>query len=405
MSVRKLLLLFILIFSGHLLSANSFRIIGYLPTYRFSSFELLEVEKLTHLNLAFAQASYDGKLILSGDFQRIIKRSKEKNPDIKVLVSLAGGGISGKTFANWKRNMSPDRKSQFIHHIIEFVRINHFDGVDVDLEWGNVTKEYPGFITELSDSLRFYKYEISAAFPAMKLYSVLDKEQLNCFDYINIMAYDNSGPWQPNVVRQHSSFELAVNSIDFWSNMCCLPKEKINLGLPCYGWEFGKSVKSKTFSSLIGENKELAFVDNTGKTYYNSIPTIIEKTKLAQERCGGVMLWEIGQDAIGKEGDYSLLHFVFSTAISSNENFLPKIRKFTVERNDESLVSIRLKDQVAPGSYFVFKDIVGNANKKIDLCHNECDINFDLTAFPRGVYVISLIEPGSEARSQRITKL
>ena len=101
--------------------------------------------------------------------------------------------------------------------------------------------------------------KLSAAFPAMKLYSVIDKACLQNFDYINIMAYDN-GPWQPKVVRQHSSYELAENSIDFWSEICRnSPKKKIILFMPCYGWEFGKSVRNKTSSSLVDKNKELAF--------------------------------------------------------------------------------------------------------------------------------------------------
>ena len=57
------------------------------------------------------------------------------------------------------------------------------------------------------------------------------------------------------------------------------------------------------------------------------------------------MLWEIGQDAMENKGDYSLLHFVYCTVLTENENFLPKIRKFTVEQNDESLLSIRLQDR------------------------------------------------------------
>ncbi len=405
MNIRIFLTLSLLTLCKFSLSADHFRIIGYLPTYRFSTLENLEVEKLTHLNLAFAQASYDGKLTLSGNFAYVVSRSKERNPDLKVLVSLAGGGIKGSTFANWRRNMAPERKSEFVRQILDFVRKNNFDGVDVDLEWSNVTAEYPAFVAELSDSMRINNLEISAAFPAMKLYSVLDPASLKMFDYINVMAYDNSGPWQPKVVRQHSSFELAKNSIDFWSEVCDLPKDKIVLGMPCYGWEFGKSVKSKTFSSLVNEKKEFAFTDNIRKIFYNSIPTIIEKTKMARERCGGVMLWEIGQDAVGDKGDYSLLHYVHTTALTEGRNFLPKIRKFTVEQSNESVVSIRLDDRVAPGSYFVLQDIIGTANQKIDLCQDVSEVNVDLTIFPRGVYVISLIEPGASPKSQRITKL
>ena len=66
---------------SNILKADNFRIIGYLPTYRFSTIEELEVEKLTHLNLAFGQATYDDKITLKGDYPYVIRRSKEKNPD------------------------------------------------------------------------------------------------------------------------------------------------------------------------------------------------------------------------------------------------------------------------------------------------------------------------------------
>lgn len=94
------------------------------------------------------------------------------------------------------------------------------------------------------------------------------------------------------------------------------------------------------------------------------------------------MLWEIGQDAIGDKGDYSLLHFVHTTALTEGRNFLPKIRKFTIEQSNESIVSIRLEDQVAPGSYLVLEDIIGTANQKIDLCHGDSEVNVDLTIYP-----------------------
>ena len=398
--------IFIFISFSTLLKADSFRIIGYLPTYRFSTIEALEVEKLTHLNIAFAQVKSDGEMYLKGNYNYVVQRAKEKNPDLKVLLSLAGGGLSGTEFANWKRYMATSRRSAFIHRIVEFVKNNDFDGVDVDLEWNNITADYPGFVTELSDSIRSYNYEISAAFPAMKLYKVLADQDLNVFDYINIMAYDNSGPWQPKVVRQHSSYDLAEKSIDFWANFCNLPKDKINLGIPCYGYDFGVgSVKSRTFATIINTQPELAFADNINKTFYNSIPTVIQKTRLAKERCGGVMLWEIGQDALGDKGDYSLLHYVHNTALTDGGNFLPKLKKFNVYQSEESIISIQLENEVAPGSYFVLQDIVGCANEKFDVCHETGKINFDLGIYPRGVYVISLVEPGFRPISQKIMKL
>lgn len=66
----------------------------------------------------------------------------------------------------------------------------------------------------------------------MKRYNVLTNADFDNFDYINVMAYDNAGPWQPNVIRQHSSFDLAEKSIEFWVNTCNIPRSRINLGIP-----------------------------------------------------------------------------------------------------------------------------------------------------------------------------
>lgn len=388
------------------LIADNFRIIGYLPTYRFKNIEYLEVEKLTHLNLAFAQATSTGKISLKGNFNYVINRSKEKNPDLKVLVSLAGGGISSTEFTYWKKYMAVRYRSEFIHNIITFVLDNDLDGVDVDLEWNNITAVYPAFISELSDSMRAHQLEISAAFPAMKRYSVLVNQDFDKFDYINVMAYDNSGPWQPHVIRQHSSYDLAEKSINYWATVCNVSRDRINLGIPFYGYDFARRpVRGKTFASIISTEPELAFADNTHKTFYNSIPTIIAKTRLAKDQCGGVMLWELGQDAMGEDGDYSLLHYVHNTALTNGGSFFPKIKKFTVHQDYESLLTIHIENEIIPGSYFVLQDIVGCANEKIDFCEHSNTINFDLGIYPRGVYLLSLVEPGLRPTTQKIMKL
>lgn len=406
MTSRFFLIIISFILINSALKADNFRIIGYLPTYRFKNIESLEVEKLTHLNLAFAQATSEGNISLKGNFNYVINRSKERNPDLKVLLSLAGGGISNTEFMYWKKYMATELRSAFIHEIITFVESNDLDGVDVDLEWNNITSTYPAFVSELCDSMHAHQLEVSAAFPAMKRYSVLVNEDFDKFDYINVMAYDNSGPWQPHVVKQHSSFDLAEKSINYWATVCDVPREKINLGIPFYGYDFARRpVKGKTFAAIISTEPELAFADNTHKTFYNSIPTIIEKTRLAKDRCGGVMLWEIGQDAMGEDGDYSLLHYVHNTALTNGGNFLPKIKKFTVHQDYESLLTIQIEKEIIPGSYFVLQDIVGCANEKIDFCEHSNTINFDLGIYPRGVYLLSLVEPGLKPTTQKVMKL
>ena len=39
--------------------------------------------------------------------------------------------------------------------------------------------------------------------------------------------------------------------------------------------------------------------DDNGETYWNGIPTVQAKTQLALGRVGGILVWELGQDATG----------------------------------------------------------------------------------------------------------
>lgn len=401
------LFLFVLIVWNAAAEKTPFRIIGYLPTYRFSAFETLEVEKLTHLNIAFAQATPQGTLTLKGDFPYIIQGAKWRNPDIKVMASLAGGALTSTELAAWKKYMSPANCHQFVHEIINFVHEHGFDGIDVDLEGNHINSDYPNFTKILSDSARHYNLEISAAFPAIKRGPVLSTMEYDVFDFINIMAYDNAGPWQPTVIKQHSSYDFALKSLNFWALECKVPPEKLVLGMPCYGYDFAaKPVRGKMFSAIIKDARELAFDDNFYKTYYNSIPTIIEKTRLARERCSGVMLWELGQDALAENGDLSLLHYVHRTAISENgEPFLPIKSRFSVHYSPSDELAIYLDGAYHSDAYFVLQDIAGCTYETIPFSDYTNVINFDFSPFRRGIYTLTLIEPGIRPETKKIMKL
>ena len=73
-------------------------------------------------------------------------------------------------------------------------------------------------------------------------------------DYINLMAYDMHGPWEPQTDHHaplyKRSWETIDNNIDFivyhWINKG-LPANMINLGIPLYGksWILGVSSEPK----------------------------------------------------------------------------------------------------------------------------------------------------------------
>lgn len=281
-------------------------VVGYLPTWRFNLNNSIEYCKITHLNLAFANPDADGNLIIP-DISNIINEAKKDNPNIKISICLGGGVLTTVQADNWSNLLSSsENRTKIITKTVDYVLNNNLDGVDVDLEWQNVTDGYSEFVIGLNDELDKHSKIITAALPAKTRYNKLNDKALNSFDFINIMAYDFTGSWNPALPGQHSSLNHAEESIDFWINTVGVSPNKLTLGVPFYGYDFQSSTKANsfTFSSMVSMNSSYADRDNVGNKYYNGRPTIKSKVKLASSKVSGYMIWELGQDSFSQ---YSLL--------------------------------------------------------------------------------------------------
>src|SRR5690606_7497461 len=110
-------------------------------------------------------------------------------------------------------------------------------------------------------------------------------------------------------------YEMAVDDIAFWHGVKGVPKHKLNLGLPFYGHSFyedGKQGTSYTYNRLVtdypgAESKDELQMKDGATVYYNGESTIRRKTAFALSELGGIMIWQLKQDATG---DKSLLSFV-----------------------------------------------------------------------------------------------
>ena len=284
---------------------KSARVVGYLPSYRFDSNEKIDYCKLTHLNLAFANPGSNGKLIIN-DFSGVVVRARNENSNIKIYISIGGGYLTDEQASIWSNSIDiKDNRPIIINEIVNFVVDNSLDGVDVDLEWQYVTSGYSDFVIELKSALSTKGKSMTAALPGTTKFDNITEEALQTFDFINIMAYDFTGPWNPTASGQHSSYNNAVESINFWKNTG-VSQSKLTLGVPFYGYDFSNSsnVTSFTFGQMVSTNNSYSEIDNVGMKYYNGRPTIKSKVKLASEQVSGIMIWELGQDSFS---DYSLL--------------------------------------------------------------------------------------------------
>lgn len=289
---------------------TSFKIVGYLPGGDFDEIDQIELDKLTYLNLAFANPDAEGNLIFRGNADVKIVVEKGHALGLKVLVSLAGGGNPDKK--DWKRALKRSNRSDFVANIIKFVEENNMDGVDVDIEWnllpaiGNL---YTPFVVELKEALHAKGKTITTALHAVNIHPDVTQESLEAYDFINIMVYDKTGPWRPDTVGPHSPYSYAEDAYTFWTQEKKIPTSKLVLGMPFYGHNFDPP-GSKKFASIVEENISNAYIDQVAQVYYNGIPTIVKKTELAKEKFGGVMFWQLAQDIYN---DLSLLRAVDQT--------------------------------------------------------------------------------------------
>lgn len=286
------------------LSMAQKKVIAYIPNWiDLNSFSTtIQYSKLTHINIAFENPDANGYLTFNLGSNAIINAAHAQN--VKVFVSLAGGSASENTAirANYFNLISPANRTAFIQKIYDYVIAHNFDGVDVDLEGPAINGDYGGFVIALANKLHAGGKQISAALSEGYGGANVPSSTFAAYDWINIMAYDATGPWNPGNPGPHSPYSMAVNQFNYWTGRG-LPASKAIIGLPFYGYGFGAAANQGiSYANIIAQYPGSENQDQVGNTiYYNGIPTIKAKTTFAIQNAGGVMIWELSQDAVGSK--------------------------------------------------------------------------------------------------------
>ena len=291
---------------------NSFKVVGYIGGGNFGKLDSIELNKLTYLNLAFASPDKNGYLVMDDNADVKTGVDKGHAAGLKVYISLGGGGRPDTVF--WKAALLPENRSSFIKKIVKYVEENNLDGVDVDIE-GNLFPyigfTYGPFVLEMKEALHAKGKGMSCALGAVDLHEVVTQEALEAYDFVNVMVYDKTGIWQPDVVGPHSPYSFAEDAIKYYIVDRKIPPAKITLGLPFYGFDFTPPARYIDFSEIISSDITNAYRDSVGMRYYNGIPMISKKAVLAKKSSlGGVMIWELACDT---HGDLSLLRAIDQT--------------------------------------------------------------------------------------------
>jgi len=291
-------------------------VVGYFPSYR-SLADVPDVKfRMTNVVVyAFYNVNNAGGLSApsSATASLTAVRDKARANNAKVFLGINDGSGDGKTnFTNMAATAAG--RNNFIRQVMNAVRTNDLDGVDMDWEFPTTSNgtdiTFTALMKELSDSLhRDGRYYLSAAITAGKYAGgnrdAIRNEIFPYVDMFNIMAYDDFSTTTP--YRHHSDYALAQTCLNYWLTTRGMPASKCVLGLPAYGRPSGITQTNTVLSyrAILGQGGnpqyDSAVVTAGGFTnytiYYNGQYTVKRKAKLAKDIANGVMLWEKWQDA------------------------------------------------------------------------------------------------------------
>ena len=312
-------------------------VVGYMPAYKDirATADSTDMTKLTHINVSFFNPDVDGQFIRDGepacmqgasvaDLDHVVQSAHTAGA--KVLIAIAGGVIPA-CGGDWSTLLKPARRQSVINQLVQFVEDHNLDGVDVDIEGALLTKidaegNYTPFVAQLREAL---KGKLLTAATATYDGGMIPVSSIPYFDFVTLMSYDAIGPtWGPPGA-EHSSYSVAEAHVASWRERG-LPAEKLVLGLPFYGYGFGKYASEYyTFDDLVSQfgasvaTKDLVGEACAGCDYitYNGIPTLQQKVLLGLREGAGVMIWEMSQDT---QGSLNLLNAVHQSIQSLRDD-------------------------------------------------------------------------------------
>ena len=224
----------------------------------------------------------------------------------KALLSL-GGGVIPQCSGDWAKLLMPSPREALVRELIALVHSERLDGLDVDLEGDLMTRidregNYTPFVSALATALHRRGKLLTCATASYQGGMVPDSS-LPHFDLIGIMSYDAIGPTWGQPGSEHATVAQAQRDVALWLSKG-VPAAKLALGLPFYGYGFGRYRPNYALRDLdvqFGQaslDRDVVGTACGGCDYitYNGLQTLRRKAAMARQAGMGVMVWEITQD-------------------------------------------------------------------------------------------------------------
>ncbi|XP_008443884.2 class V chitinase CHIT5b-like [Cucumis melo] len=235
---------------------------AYWPSWFSESFppSAINTALFTHIYYAFLMPSnrsftFDLPETTKAELSQFTSSLRRKNPPVKTLFSIGGGGSDSDLFARIASNAKS--RQIFIDSSINTARKFGFDGLDIDWEFPKDTTEMEYFadlITQWRKTIdreakltsrqplllsaavyyasEFRTYGEPRSFPAAAISKSLD--------WINVMCFDYHGSWDTTATGAHAAlFDPHTNlsshyGLRSWIS-AGVPRSKMVMGIPLYG--------------------------------------------------------------------------------------------------------------------------------------------------------------------------
>lgn len=292
-SIASAILMGALAFGFSQRAQAAFPVIGYYPSWA-GDLGSVQYGKLTHINYSFGNTDAAGNISFANpDLLRDLIDRAHTN---KVKVGLAIGGWAARTANFSAMAANPTARANFMAQAVALCD-EGLDGIDMDWEYPDAGSagNFALLMKELGTALHAKGKYLSAAVIGQGDYfgQHIRASVLENVDYLNLMAYDEQSQ------AHHSSYEVGAASLDYWVTRRKLPKHKAVLGVPFYGRSINGGEQYVSYRDIVGSNAAAAQIDVNNGLYYTGIPTMVKKTELAYQKGGGIMIWELSQDATG----------------------------------------------------------------------------------------------------------
>jgi chitinase len=277
-----------------------FKVVGYVTPA--ANIDAIDFSLLTHINYSFLIPRANGTTRPFGapnHLRKVVAQAQKH--DVKVLIAVGGWGWD-KEFETLAAD--PAIRAKLAKRVAEFCATYALDGVDIDWEYPNAGTSAGNFAALAMD--------FRSALPAGALVTAavladatdavgISTDAVGHLDFINLMAYD--GPR-----NNHSSYAMAERSLATWLARGIHP-DKLVLGVPFYARPGGAAYRTLLANDDATASGDRIFYKGVEQNY-NGPATIQRKTELALQLAGGIMIWELSQDARGSD---SLLRVIGET--------------------------------------------------------------------------------------------